>query len=470
MKLMKKLLAALLPLVMALGMTVTAFAEGNGPSITAPANGHTYEVYQIFTGDIADGQLANIKWGANGTGETGKFVSADITEELAALKDSTSDAEKLAAITQYVNLEDTPLNTLTKGATLLVPAGYYLIKDVDGSQSGKDDSYTLYLAKVAGSVVIAPKTSTPSVEKKVQENSDNAWQDAADYNIGDNVPFKLTATLGDVTSYQKYYLQFVDTVSSGLTFNNDVTVTIDDVEISSGFVVAPTDAGFTVTFEDVLALGATSESEIVVSYTARLNANAVIGRPGNPNEVKLVYSNNPNVDGNGQPSEGHGETPEDKVTVFTYKLIANKVDGNGDALEGAGFTLYKGTGETKVQIGDEITGVTTFTFRGLDAGQYTLVETTVPTGYNQADDIVFTITAVYDKESANPALTELTVNPAGGFTIEIAEGSLETDVVNYTGATLPETGGMGTTLFYVVGGMMMIGAAVLLITKKRMEA
>ena len=130
---------------------------------------------------------------------------------------------------------------------------------------------------------------------------------------------------------------------------------------------------------------------------------------GNTNVSKLEYSNNPYGDGT-------GVTPEDKVIVITYNLIANKVDGNNAPLEGAGFTLYKldSTTGDYVAVGNEITGVTTFYFKGVDAGQYKLVETTVPAGYNKADDLVFSVEATYDTTSDNPELKTLVVKDASG--------------------------------------------------------
>ena len=248
----------------------------------------------------------------------------------------------------------------------------------------------------------------------------------------------------------------------------------------------PTAPLLTVSCDDVKALGAGNSSVITVEYTATLNANAVLGSAGNPNTVYLEYSNNPNKSESGNTETGN--TPPDTVIVFTYKVVVNKIDGNNVALKGAGFTLYKCAGHTtetdeggkevvnhnweevaKINAGD----TTTFTFSGLDDGEYKLVESETPAGYNTIDDIYFTVTAEHDVLSDNPALTSLNSNVTTGeitFTSNTTDGSLSTNVVNNAGATLPETGGVGTTIFYIIGGVLVVGAIVLLVTKKRMSA
>lgn len=267
-------------------------------------------------------------------------------------------------------------------------------------------------------------------------------------------------------------------MSDGLTFNADsVTVTVDGTAVTTGYEVVTEDLDdgctFEVRFADLKNIKAVKAgSKVVVNYTAKLNENAVIGEGGNTNVSKLEYSNNPYGDGT-------GVTPEDKVIVFTYNLIANKVDGNNAPLEGAGFTLYKldSTTGDYVAVGNEITGVTTFYFKGVDAGQYKLVETTVPAGYNKADDLVFSVEATYDTTSDNPELKTLVVKDASGkvvsegteaiFTATLRTGAVSTDVQNLSGTELPATGGIGTKIFYTVGAIIMIVAAVLLITRKR---
>lgn len=487
MKNMKKIASLVLALIMAFAMTATAFAEETTYSITISNStaGHTYEAYQIFTGDLHEGILSNIKWGSSVSN------SAD-------LGDAAAVAEKLD--TNYTGDDKITVDDLLEMITLGNPvansgetsnpyvisglaAGYYLVKDQDGSLSGDNDAYTEYIIKVVGNVTADPKSDVPVVVKKVKDTNDSTgetsdWQDSADYDIGDSVPFQLKATLADnVSSYTTYKVVFHDTLSKGLTYNNDAKVYIDGDE-TDGFTITPTvngDGTTTLTFscDDVKVLGAGNSSVITVEYSATLNNNAVLGSAGNPNEVYLEYSNNPNK--SEEDDNETGNTPKDVVIVFTYKTIINKVDGENKPLTGAEFTLEKYNKETDkweaiaVVKNDE---GTTFTFSGLDDGNYRLTETKTPAGYNTIDPIEFTITAEHDVLSDNPALTSLSGNATTGeitFTANTTEGSLSADVVNKAGSTLPETGGMGTTIFYILGGLLVLFAVVFLVAKKRMS-
>lgn len=362
--------------------------------------------------------------------------------------------------------------------------GYYLIAE---TATGEDpDAYSLIMLDTLGqeNITVQTKESIPTLEKKVQETNDSTgttseWQDGSDYDIGDKVPFQITGTLPEnLDTFAGYTYIIHDTLSSGLTYNNDAVVYIVNGDARAQVQnpeITHNNGELTVRFHDLKQLtnqGFTinANTKVVVEYTATLNDNAVIGSAGNNNVANLEFSNNP------AQSWETAETPDDEVIVFTYKTIVNKVDKDGNPLEGAGFTLYKfdasvGESGEYVAVCEEIKDVTTFEFSGLDAGQYKLVETTVPDGYNQAEDIVFTINATYDIESADPQFGELTVNDeaTASFTIESTAGTLSTNVVNLSGTELPETGGMGTTILYVIGGGCTLFAAVLMITKKRMS-
>lgn len=483
---MKKLCAILLLIAMTTALAVPAFAAEGDFTITAPDNGHTYEVYQIFTGSYSDGILSNVKWGQNGTGTEGEAVSSEIITELTGT--TGSDTAKLAVISKYVNLESNEFGTVAAGGTLDVPGGYYLIKDVDGALEGKEDAYTHFIVEVVGNVTITPKADVPEFEKKVEDTNDTTgetsnWQDSADYDIGDKVPFQLKGTVADnYDDYKVYQFIFHDTESKGLTFDaSSVKVYVDGNEITTGFEVeSPAADGhtFDVVFDDLKDIDSVHNGSVItVEYESTLNENAVIGSAGNPNTANLEFSNNPNDEQGGET----GETPDDTVIVFTFKTIINKVDGENQPLTGAEFTLEKKIKDDTAEGGFRWEAVavvkndagTAFTFSGLDDGDYRLTETKTPAGYNTIDPIEFTITAEHDILSDNPALTNLNGNAATGeitFTANTSDGSLSTNVVNQSGATLPETGGMGTTLFYIVGSALVIGAGVLLITKRRMNA
>lgn len=375
-----------------------------------------------------------------------------------------------------------------------VDQGYWLIADVtDLEGTGEANSLVIVDTKGQDSITVIPKTDVPKVEKKVKEENDSTgtvtgWQDGADYDIGDNVPFQLTGTMpSNIANYETYTYIFHDDLSNGLRLNEEsIVVKIGEETLEKGVdytvnTSTSDDCDFEIVFTDILSVDGvtiTKDSKVVVEYTAELTQDAVIGNNGNPNEVYLEFSNNPY-------DEGTGQTPEDKVTVFTFKLDVDKVDKGQQPLKGAGFTLYKYDADQKtyVAVGGEVKGeqMTNFVWSGLDSGKYKLVETTIPAGYNKADDIEFTIEATYTTDGADQTLTGLVVKNADGtetisgdgegftFTTTVATGTVATDVVNTTGLELPSTGGMGTTLFYVVGGILVVGAGVLLITKKRMN-
>ena len=454
--------------------------------------GHTYEVYQVFTGDLSDGVLSNVKYGANGAKAEGTEVTAD---ELKNLTDVNADGktaqEKLDVIKTFANLESTPIATLTKTNTsYTAAAGYYLIKDQDGSQTGKDDANTLYLTKVVGDVAIDPKSDVPSFQKKVKDVNDttgetSGWQDSADYDFGDEVPFQLTATLpNNYSDYKTYYLAFHDVEEPGLQFNkNSVKVAIDGqaVDSASYTVKTKTDATdgctFEVVFNDLKTIAAAKDSsKVTVEYTSTLTEQANLGQQGNVNKAKLQFSNNPNSEQQGENGPT-GDTPWDNVIVFTYKVTVNKVDQNKKPLKGAAFKLEKTykDGTTKLVKEFAAGDATSFTFSGLDDGTYTLTETATPAGYNSIKPVTFTVTAEHkivwgDTDQRTDILTKLNGDAASGeivFTADITDGSLNTDVVNKHGSSLPSTGGMGTAVLYITGAALVGAAALYFAMRKR---
>ena len=499
MKHARKPASLLLALIMVFALATTAFAAEN-TTISAPEGStRTYDVYQIFTGDLHEGVLSNIKWGKNGTGTEEAAVDQTTLAALAAVN-GKSDTEKLTEIQTYVNFGSTAIGTVSDSNPLTVPTGYYLIKDNGPVNDG--EAYSLYVVQVVGPTTISPKVGTTTSDKKVDDKNDSnttedatTWQDSADYDIGDAVPFKLSATIAqDYANYTHgYKLTFHDKEDAGLTFNaSSVKVYVDGAEITSGFTVVTENLGDDCTFEVRFAnlkeiTSVHAESVISVEYTSTLNNQAVIGSTGNKNTSHVSYTNNPNDE---QTGEG-GKTPDDVVIVFTYQTIVNKVtknpvydaskdtektgtdsDGNKEfiPLKGAGFTLYKKNASGAYEaVGSELKGedMTTFTWSGLDDGDYKLVETTTPAGYNTIADIEFTITATHDVSSDNPTLISL----SGGdkFTGVISTGVVSANIENQSGAQLPSTGGIGTTIFYVLGSVLVLGAAVLLVTKKRMS-
>lgn len=500
MKTIKRSIALVLAMILTLAMSVTVFAAPNADqntfslTLNKAVKGHTYEAYQILSGDLSADKatLSNIKWGEGIKAEGQTALGGDAAGYAKKLADMGNNSSELKEQAQIIgaNLASasgsvTVTDPDAKNVISNLKPGYYLIKDKDDSLQGQE-SYTEFILHVTDDVDANVKADVPSVEKKVKDTNDTTgettgWQDSADYDIGDDVPFQLTATLANnIESYKTYSLKFNDTLSKGLDYNNDAVIKLGDKDITSYFTPSYDAKAKTLTFtcDNILAFGAKNSDKIVVEYTAKLNENAVIGAAGNPNTVGLEFSNNPNNGGEGD----RGKTPEDKVIVFTYKLTVNKVDKDNKPLTGAEFSLFK---KVKVDGKDELQLVevkkilstnaegTVFGFTGLDDGTYVLRETKTPDGYNSIEDQTFTISAKHDENSDDPKLTALTGDVASGSIINLGvmleKGELSTDVVNNKGSVLPSTGGAGRVAIYVIGAILVLGGGIVLVTKKRVR-
>lgn len=576
MKRIRSLAAILLSLTMMLLLAVPAFAAGAySITIQKDKEGHTYEAYQIFAGDVSSDEvqggnaegpiLSNIIWG-RGVDKTqyaallaalkadatigAKFIgindAADAAAIAAALDGAT--AADAAAFANVVSgfLSGTLTQSTYNGGVYTIgglDSGYYLVKDQNGSLEGDADTATEYIVQVLGNVTMEPKDSDiPTVEKKVSEEDYRlddgygyTYNDVADWDIGDSVPFKLIGSIPDMSAYDTYEYIFTDTLSDGLTLETDrinVYIAInkndevreyvpltegEDYTLNTDNVGANGGGSFTISFDDLKTAPFVNEENrkyVIVTYDATLNANAEIGLPGNPNSVDLQFSNNPNGD-------GLGRTAEDTVIVFTYELDGTKVDGENaeKMLRDAQFVLLNG-GHTQVariengklagwvdfpggydntnyaeipyetwtEFNKAMNVIMTsdaegaFGVAGLEDGTYYLMEIQAPDGYNLLEhDLEVTITATTANGQnwngvANTALTALAVQTQLGETAPVdGTGNVETgavgiQVTNNHGATLPETGGMGTTLFYVIGSLLVAGAGILLVVRFRMGA
>ncbi len=511
MKTMKKLASLLLALVMALALAVPAFAAGETYSIkiTNASAGHTYEAYQIFAGDLstnADDKkvLSNIIWGS-GVSDAGKTALGDAAAKAEGIK-TEADAKDFAQKIAHYLTNPTTSAAQTDGKYVIsgLAAGYYLVKDKDNSLANKDDFYTAYIMRVVDNVEAVPKGDKPTLNKKIKHNDGETWGVVGDNQIGDTVEFRTISTVPDTSNYTSYTYIIRDTMSDGLTSNvksaADVTIKVKDTDVLSTdyYTVSASGNTFTVTIDIIKAVAdgkMAKGDELYTYYTGVLNSNAEVKSANNTNEAKLEYSNNPNN------SEDKATTPPSKVYDWTFEMKINKVDENNKALTGAKFVLSKKgdlnvadlkcgedgvptvttdlIGLVKIQDGYRIATATdadadityvieagAVTIKGLDdATDYYLYETKAPVGYNQLKvPVKFTITAAYNADGSQLASDSPTVSINDGA----ASTNLSANIKNKAGSTLPSTGGIGTTIFYVVGSVLVIGAAVVLITRKRM--
>ena len=507
-KLISILAALAVALTMCVGMAGTVSADAaTGHTITInPSKDstevHTYEAYQIFSGTYSKekGTLTDINWGTGVNGDAllqllaknDTFKKAKTASEVADIlsastnpEDAETFAQRAAACLDKV-AGKAVADAANKTAVISgLSDGYYLIRDV--SENLTADTFSKYILKVAGDVTVNAKSSSTTSYKKVKDiNDSNAkgmtdWQDAADWDIGYEVPFELVGQVApDYGEYSTYAFVFHDVESQGLTFNKDsVKVYIDEATepIAGGYTVEtnPTDhCTFEIRFDNLKQVqDVMANSVIRVEYTATLNENAVIGSAGNPNTSHVEFSNNP------YDSTKKGNTSDDKVIVFTYETIVNKVDPDRKPLQGAAFTLLKKVSDgTYTTVKTIAAGDTTkFEFKGLDDGDYRLSETTAPEGYNKIQDIDFTISASHDENSANPALLKLMGTSDNGATVNLGiykatvspnNGTITTDIVNKKGTLLPSTGGIGTRIFYAAGAILVAAAIALLVYRKKM--
>ena len=631
MKTMQKLVSILtvLALVFTLSLGVFAASNENPHTITIEnpdaAEAHQYQAYQVFKGIYSpENTLTDVEWGE---GVDGAALLEDLVNHVPAFANCTNaiavanvlegfadGSEELREFASYVEKHlATPVNAEPAVATADSPAiidvvgdGYYYVKDV--TPALEQDTYSDYMLFVEGDVTVEAKDTTGvTSQKKVKDINDSNlegsdWQDTADYDIGDPVPFQLTGTVAeDLAKYNCYKLIFHDKECEGLTFQPEtVKVFVDGVEITEGFEVVTAcsdECTFEIRFANLKAIEAVhGGSVITVEYFSILNEHAVIGTPGspdnvvygNPNEMRMEYSNNPIVSGEGEEDNDTGFTPWDEVVVYTYEVDIDKVDENGNPLDGADFELYKwylnedvdpadftpdmvgnpefgewvlvpgGAEETTGPVGDgeilkingkvvtKVTGpdgieyfklrdkpnetspetdiylkvsdvediaslvangrsigvdyyemrngqivpvsgnfsytirsieraatdgATHFSWTGVDDGWYMFVETQTPEDYNSIDPIVFEIIAEHTEDPIELHPVHGYVNGEEYFMpLDENIGIIHANIENHSGAHLPSTGGIGTVLFYVLGGLLVLGAGVLLVVKKLSDA
>lgn len=631
MKHMKKIISLILAMLMIVSLAVSVSAESiEIKDDEGLRTGHTYKVYQIFTAELNDGVLTEVKYGQNYIPDgknKGDLVPTEELKELEGTEEALAKEFAKKLIDENL-LEGEAIATLSETdgweAKNLV-YGYYLIVDETNPPLPEYHSYSAYMVKLVGDVDMAPKADVIDDDKKIESDDyDDNYADEDDsvdepddsvFNtgkasngaVGSEVHFELTVNVpGNADKYSYYYCILSDNLSDGLTFNeNSVVVTVDGNTLieDTDYYLYTTPADFYIPegttadqethyenadFQVAMANAAGLAGQtIVLTYSATINENAIIGVEGNPNDFNTIYSNDPNYDyddetKNGKPDEDEdapiGETPVKRTITYLTGLKLKKVDENGNTLEGAKFKLegesvkhvlieeevftqdengkyYKlkdgkyteeaprekdqyvektaeeGRDGGYVKVGDnafepasdeqlkdtsiqlykllaansdsyedtltkyvksivfkeeidsetedvevEVGADGIIYFSGLGEGEYTITETVTPAGYNTIEPITVTIDwelpTGWESIDPNNDNCEWTVNASNGtgaLTMN-NDGVFELEVVNVKGVELPETGGIGTTIFYIVGGLLAAAAIVLLVAKKRMSS
>ena len=562
MKRAKKLAGLLLALVMVMSMTITAFAEGETGSITINSSDNvsvaekTFNAYKIldvktYAGDTVvytvPEKMETFYMNRYGlTGSEGDF-DAQVVAKINDETDRFSFAAAALAAAKAAGIvpgKETAAAGVSSVTISNLPLGYYVVEDTGTSKPVS----ALILDTTNPAVTVEIKADKPSIDKKIDgsNDTDEATEGDVEYNnaaVGDKVPYKVTSSVPDMTGYTKYYFVVNDTLSKGLTFNEDVKIIIGNTTLAK-------DTDYTVTsvknedettsveiiFKNFIQYAAKEykNAAITITYSATVNEAAVIGVEGNPNEVFLTYSNDPNVKDEGTPGNPDkpkedspiGVTPKEETRTYVTGLEVIKVDALGNRLTGAEFKLEgtklntvlvrtdvfakdeKGTywklkngsyteidpsndgidntkyESTTVKYSKTVTTNkiikaenVTYTgtvgadgvlrFEGLSAGTYTITEIKAPAGYNLLKDPIH-VTIGFMAPASDAASQDCTWTYTGTDVVN-GTNTNQVTVTNQAGSELPSTGGIGTTIFYVIGSVLVLAAVVLLVTRKRMN-
>lgn len=494
-KAMKKLMAALLAVAMVCAMAIPAFAAGGAGATTGEGKitidnaviGHTYKIYRILNLQYNDTAKSfryekNDKWGAFVEEQTAYLAVDSKTGVVTWANSDNADngtAIKALAVAAGQHVTDTPSlaaddsKEATSNTVIFdnLPLGWYLVV------SDLTTDAICSIDTTAKQVTIREKNGVPTVTKEV-EYASGSWGEGNDGNVGDTVNFQTTiyVTDGNPTNYVLH-----DKMSNGLAFKEDsIAVKVNDTTPITNYTVKYTNTD-KCTFEISFPNGTLhTNDKVVVTYSATINSNAVVGTAGNENETWLKYGNN-------------GETTHGKTKTYTWKFNIFKyfTDSNNDMryLANVEFVLYRKNADDKAEYAkfdsnnklsgwteaeNEATKLKTNAtsivgVEGLDKGTYFLKEITTPGGFNGlTSDVEVQIDSSCNTLNGATYTVQYKMVNEEDFT-DTDEEEKVVPIENKRGTVLPGTGGIGTTIFYVVGGGLMVAAAILLITKKRME-
>lgn len=560
MKRMKRIAVLVLAMALVLSLGVAAFADETATgSITINSNTtvsvatKTFNAYKIldvkaYTSDsvvytVPEALKSFYKDRYELTGDEADF-DAQVVEKIKAETDIFDFAAAALAAAKTAGIEPgeaTAGESATSVTISGLPLGYYVVEDA----GTKTPISALMLDTTTPNISLTIKADEPAIDKNIDgdKDTDDSTEGTVKYNnaaVGDTVPYVVTSAVPDMTGYTKYYFVVSDTMSKGLTFNDDVTITIGEettLTKDTDYTVTATKNGdgttaVEIVFKNFIDYEGNKGQAITINYSATVNSDAVIGVAGNNNEVKLTYSNNPNVKDDGdsdnpdKPTSDSpvGETPEAVTRTYVTAVELTKVDGQGKRLTGAEFeitgtklntvlvrtdvfaedangtywklkdgsytttdpatledqTAYESTTikytktvqTTPITKTENVSYTATvgadgvLRFEGLAAGKYTITEIKAPAGYNLLkDSIDITITWTAPEAPATDCTWAVT-----GSGATVVDGIVKLTVVNQAGSELPSTGGMGTTVFYILGSVLVLAAVVLLVTRKRMSS
>ena len=427
---MKKLTALFLAVVMMMALATSASAvmtETGTIKINNAAVGATYKLYRVFDLESVNSDknvyVRSNKW-REYINNTYFTVNDGYVTATDAFDTDTEAAVFATEIKTYADgnsiAADAEITATSSTVTFSgMQYGYYVVVTDRGNEysAGTLNKDTLALNE--------KNYSLPYINKKVEEDDGNTWGDSNVAAIGENVNFEIQIVAGQ--NGKKYVVE--DTLGAGFTFNNDTVITYNSTKLTENadYTVSVNEQKITFDLTKYCeSCNLVANEEFLIKYSAKLDDDAVNGGNGNKNDVKLAY----------QDVTLENTAKKDSTTTYTYQITVNKVDENEAALTGAGFTLKMG--DTVVKTIED-TSLSEFVFKGLDTGNYTIVESIVPAGYMKADD----------------------------ENVEITNENVTVDVVNTAGQALPETGGMGTTALYIAGAVLMLGAVAVLAGKKK---
>lgn len=510
---MKRFFTLILAVLMLAGLALPVFAEGeitlnitnNRSSTNISINGSTVSAYKLFDVDAsADGKSYAYYLDDQFKNDKDKEILGVYFDFVTSLdgrinvipNEDCTDANKLEMAKKFVDeglltgktAAATAAGAEEKAELTLTTKGYYLVTASGKvSSTGADVQSVLMMDTVTATKDIAIKASAPKLDKNVTKNSTN--QKGNSFNVGDSVPFEISVKLTDMLGYSSYYLKITDTLSSGLTAPevDDISVLVNGAATTVENTVSVENNVITVVIPEAISL---KDTTVTVSYSAVLNKTALTTEC-ETNTVNLQYSNNP------YNTASRDTTPSVVDKVYNFDVIVDKYAGAADAadknpkLSDAKFVLAKQTGtdtdnkpvytyyklvtagENKTvswvaEVSDDMIVTTDSqgkaSFTGIEAGTYYLIEKQAPRGYNMLQEpVTVTVAAAYNADGTiDTTGTTTTVSDSG------TRWSVTQSVANQPGRLLPSTGGMGTTLFYILGCLMVLSFGVLLVTKRRM--